>query len=300
VPAVGPVSYAAVADLMGNTGYLRDPSPNLNATVAQILLNAASRFIDEKCGRWFYDDGYYIRYFNQPSPSREVTIWPDAFGKGGTIAAAAKGATSLTYTLTYGAAPTQGEILVLDVGTNLEQVTINGPVTGTGPYTCPVTATQFQHGAGALASTTLLQFAFYENQPFPQWLTVPGDGYTPGAGNWYAFPDQPKPIATGSPLLAPWQGFDLPLIPVSNTTYLPTPRPGARTIAITAHWGYPIVPDVIKDLVLKMAARAWESRQAGWSDTTGDASVGQVNMSHHFDSRDEELLTASGFVRFAL
>jgi hypothetical protein len=303
MPGTGPVAYASVADLFGApAGYLASPSVAQNSVIAQTLLNVASRFIDEKCGRFFYDDGYYVRYFNQRMPSREITIWPDAFGKAGTIGAVAAGATSLTYTLTYGAAPIQGDVLVLDVTNNLEKVTINGVVTGTGPYTCPIAATQFGHIAGTLAASTFIQFGFYENQPLPQWVTVPGDGYTPGLGNWYAWPDQPKPIATGTSLIAPWQGFDLPLIPVSNTTYLPTPRPGARTVAITAHWGYPIVPDLIRDITLKLAARAWEHRGAGWQAAAGDdeSSGGGLNMSHHFDTRDEEILIASGYVRWAV
>lgn len=223
----GPVAYATASELMGSaSAYLRDPNNAVNNQIATTLLNAASRFIDEKCGRFFYNDGSYRRFFDG-QPNRSVTLSMDFF------------------------------------------------------------------------SVTALQLAYYENQPLNAWLTLFGDGVTAGNSNFYLWPANPKPyVSTGQPAVAPWQGFDLPLIPVSNTAYLPTPRPGRATIAMTSNWGWPLVPDLIKDLTLKMASRAWESRQAGWASLSGDVGVGTVDMSHHFDSRDEELLTASGFVRW--
>jgi len=174
-------------------------------------------------------------------------------------------------------------------------------VAGSGPYTLTVAATQFAHAAATIASTILVQFAFYENQPFSQWLTIQGDGLTGGSTNWMLWPSNPKPfLATGYTSVTPWQGFNLPAIPVTGTTYLPTPRPGSRTVAVTAHWGWPQVPDLIRDLTLKMGARAWLSRQDAWAHTSGDATMGTVNMSHHFDSRDEALLIESGYVRLAI
>lgn len=305
MPGTGPVAYGTPADLTGNTGYLRDV-PAANATILGTLLNVASRFVDEKCGRFFYNDGSYLGYLSVDSPTREVTATKDFFGKIGTIGAVSGGATSITFTSTAGLedviAPANGDTLYLDIGAPYEAVTINGAVTGTAPtFTCPITATKFGHAAGAVATSILIQFAFYENQPFSQWLTVPGDGITPGSSNYFLWPTSPKPyVVTGSTFIAPWQGFDLPLIPVSNTTYLPTPRPGSRTVAITANWGWPGVPDLIKDLTLKMASRAWLARQDAWAATSGEASVGSVDMSHHFDSRDEALLIESGFVRLAV
>jgi hypothetical protein len=314
MPQVGPVAYAATADLLGSaSAYIRDPSSTVNATIATILLNSASRFIDEKCGRFFYNDGSYTRFFDGGSrPARQVTVWPDMFASIGTVAPAGAGATSLTFTPAPGVtrAPIQGDTLALDIGLSYEQVAINGAVTGTGPYVCPVATTRFAHVANGtqnpIASTMLVQFLFYENQPqflngIPQWLTVPGDGLTAGSTNFMLWPTNPKPyVNTGVLAQAPWQGFDLPSIPVSNTIYLPTPRPGNRTIAITCNWGWVAVADLIKDLTLKMASRAWLSRQDAWAATSGDASIGTVDMSHHFDSRDEALLIESGFVRLAI
>src|SRR5215475_5562898 len=115
MPGVGPVAYAAPSDLMGPNAYLRDPSSTINSTIATTLLNAASRFIDEKCGRFFYNDGAYLGYISIDQPSRNVMATKDFFGKIGTIAAVSAGATSLTFTSTAGVedviAPAQNDIL---------------------------------------------------------------------------------------------------------------------------------------------------------------------------------------------
>src|SRR5215472_2817633 len=303
MPGVGPVAYAAPSDVMGATAYLRDPSSTINSTIMTTLLNVASRFIDEKCGRFFYNDGQYLGWVSIDSATDEITATKDFFGKIGTIAAVSAGATTLSFTSTAGVedviSPAVNDVIFLDIGAPYESVTVSA-VSGSAPtFTLTTSATKFAHAANTIATSILVQFAFYENQPFSQWLTVPGDGVTAGASNYFLWPTSPKPyIVTGNTFLAPWQGFNMPAIPVSNTTYLPTPRPGSRTVAITANWGWPGVPDLIKDMTIKLAARAWEARAAGWAVTSGDASVGTIDMSHHFDSRDEELLTSSGFVRF--
>ena len=300
MPAVGPTPYASVADLVGNTGYIRDPSA-ANSAILQILINTACRFIDEKCGRFFFNDGSYRRFFDGEA-IRELTFWPDFFFKFGTIAQANKGVTSLTFTQgPYSPVPVANDVLTIDIGAAFELATVSS-VAGTGPYTLNLSAgTGFAHPANTVVNTAQMQFAFYENQPLSQWLTVQGDGVTGGATNWFVQPTNPKPyVATGAVVQAPWYGINMPLIPVSNTTYLPTPRPGTATLALTANWGWPAVPELIKELTLKMAARAWLARQDAWAQTSGDASMGVVDMSNHFDTRDEALLIESGLVRLAI
>lgn len=72
--------------------------------------------------------------------------------KTGTIASASAGATSLSYTVGTGGAPVNGDIFVLDTGTNVSEVVTVTGVSGTGPYTLTVAATRFAHGASAPAS----------------------------------------------------------------------------------------------------------------------------------------------------
>lgn len=307
----GPIAYAAVADLFSPTaGYLANPSPTQNSQIAQTLLNMASRFIDEKCGRFFYNDGFYRRFFDGDA-SREITLpGPDLFCAWGTIAACSGGALSLSLTPgPFSPAPAAGMQLSLDIGANYELVTLsNVGALNAGAYPLTLSAgTTFAHPASTIANSLFLQFAYYENQPLSQWLTVQGDGLTGGATNYYLWPTNPKPyistIIAGQTIAVqtPWQGINMPLIPVSNTSYLPTPRPGTATIAVTGNWGWPAVPDLIRDLTLKLAARAWEHRQSGWQSESADGQVaGGLNMSHHFDTRDEELLTSSGYVRWAV
>src|SRR5262252_276178 len=119
MPGVGPIAYAGVSDVMGAGAYLRDPSSSINTQIMTTLLNAASRFIDEKCGRFFYNDGSYLGYISIDSPTREVTATKDFFGKVGTIGAVGVGATSVVFTSTAGLedviAPVNGDVLYLDI-----------------------------------------------------------------------------------------------------------------------------------------------------------------------------------------
>ncbi len=71
-------------------------------------------------------------------------------GKSGTIAAAAAGATTLTYTVTAGPPPAAGDVFTLDTGASMEQVTVSA-VAGTGPFTLTVGPTTFAHAAGTAA-----------------------------------------------------------------------------------------------------------------------------------------------------
>src|SRR5258708_13963923 len=115
MPQNGPVAYASVADLFGNNAYLRDPSNSTNSEIATTLLNVASRFIDEKCGRFFYNDGSYLRFFYNDA-RREVTLWPDTFGKIGTVAAVGVWAPSITFTSNLqacGLAAAQGHVIAV-------------------------------------------------------------------------------------------------------------------------------------------------------------------------------------------
>jgi hypothetical protein len=84
----------------------------------------------------------------------------------------------------------------------------------------------------------------------------------------------------------PWTAIDIAHIPISSTTFLPTTIPGYATVRMATHWGWPVVPDLIKDLTCKYAARLWRMRQ-----------VGEIDTHLHFDPSDEALLLSSGYKR---
>jgi len=287
-------SYATTTDL---ATYLQDANATANATIWTTLLASASRLIDLKTGQYFYADGQSTKYFDGGFDSVDTGGHP-FYGKGGTIGAVSVGATSLTYTKTYGPAPISGDVLVLDVGTLQETVTINGAVTGTGPYTCPVTATAFAHGAKTLATTIQLQLAYYENQPLAQWTAVfSGDGHTPPS-NYFMWPRNPKNAGSSADATAwrPWNSIDIAHIPVAATSFLPSTLPGYLMASLTAFWGWPVVPDDIKNMTLKIAARAWRARSTGWTTVIGSPELGAVvDVSKFFDQQDYMILKGSDY-----
>lgn len=285
-------AYATATDL---GLYLPDVSSSANTSIWNVLLSMASRFIDMKCGQYFYADGFSTKYFDGGYSQIDTGQHP-FYGKAGSIASCVQGATSLVYTRTYGPAPAIGDVFNLDIAGLNEAVTVSA-VTGTGPYTLTVGATANAHLAGTLASTIAVKLGYFENQPLPQWIgPLAGDGYTPGT-NYFLWPrNRPSAGSTADPTaLRPWFGVDIATIPVSGTTYLPSAIQGFETVALAANWGWPAVPDLIKDLTIKLAARAWHARDSGWTGASGSADTGVVFI-RHFDPIDEMTLLASDFV----
>lgn len=288
------IAYATTTDL---AEYLPGVAQTEAAAVWTTFLNSASRFLDDKLGQHFYDDGYYTRYFDGGDGEANITVGRPFYGASGTIAACALGATSLTYSASplAPAAPQVGDTLTLDIGSLQEQVAISN-VSGTGPYVLTTAATQYGHAAATGATTIEVKLAYFENQPIAEWVTIlSGDGVTPPS-NYFLWPRQRG--NAGSSLTtnarAPWYGLDIAHIPISQTTYLPSSIPGYLTVAITAHWGWPAVPDILTHITCKMAARAWRARDSGWSEVLGATDIGVVKMFQHFDPSDEYTLLSSG------
>lgn len=72
-------------------------------------------------------------------------------------------------------------------------------------------------------------------------------------------------------------------------TYRVWPR-GQRTITVTGTWGWPSVPDDIQLVALSLAARAWKSTQAGFSDVIGVDEAGQAQFSKAIGTFDSQVL----------
>ena len=295
-------SYASHTDLLGTAGYLRDPS-TANNTILDTLCSVASRFLDQMFGQFFYSDGYYTQYFTGEGMAHIDTGQYPFYGSSGTIASCSQGATSLTYTVSplCPTPPAQGNNLIIDTGPLKEVLTINGAVTGTGPYTVPVTATALAHAAGTLATTFKIDLAYFENQPPAQRvIALDGDGITPPS-NFYLWPiNRPRVGANNQSTPDnvsrwPYKGIDIAHIPISSTTFLPSSIPGYKTVYITANWGWPVVPDLVKDLTCKLAVRLWRKRQAGEGDIGGGNDAGGMgNLRELFDAQDEALILSSG------
>lgn len=72
----------------------------------------------------------------------------------------------------------------------------------------------------------------------------------------------------------------------------PLPRfcPGYANIRITGTWGFPAIPDEIREVAEVMAVRAWAGRQAGQTDQIGISEGGMPIISRTVSLRDRETL----------
>jgi hypothetical protein len=297
-------AYATTTDM---TLYVQDltQSSTTQLTTISAFLNASSRYVDEKTGQFFYDDGQYTQRFDGSGSYQIDTPYPFFFSSG-TIGAVSKGATTASYTVSQLAPrpPANNDVFTLDVGSLQEQVTVSN-VTGTGPYTLTFGATSFAHAASTLATTAQVQLAYFENQPLAQWTTqLSGDGVNPPS-NFFAWPRNRRRVgavnAQGGTADTtsrwPWYGIDIASIPISNTTYLPASIPGKLTVSLNVHWGWPVVPDAVRDVTCKIAARMWRARQAGWSEQLGTTDTGLVTMIGQLDKVDRYILELSDYNR---
>ena len=297
-------SYAAVSDLTGTGGYLRDVNATANNAILTTLLAVSSRFIDQMTGQVFYDDGFYLQPLDAQGISHIDTLLPFFFSSG-TIASAAKGATSLAYTTSTLAPniPQVNDSITLDTASLRETLVISAVSGSANPYTLTVPATGFAHVSGIMATTLQVELAYFENQPLAQRIvTLDGDAVNPPS-NMLAWPRTRPRIGAANQSTAdntsrwPWYGVDISHIPISNTTFLPSSIPGYQTVRIGAHWGWPVVPDLVKDLTCKYAARLWRMRQAGESDQGGTGEIGTASTHLHFDPSDEATLLSSRLKR---
>lgn len=295
-------SYATPTDL---GTYLPGVNVNANYSLFQAFIASASSLVTRKCNQYFWSEGPYGRFFDGEGMSQMLAGKHALYGKIGKIGACSLGATSLTFTadpIYGGPAPVIGDIFTLDQSASQELVTVSA-VSGTGPYTLTVGATQFQHAASTVASTIQVKLAYFENQPLAQWtVTLAGDGVNPGS-NYFLWPRQRPNIessASGAATLTrPWYGVDIAHIPVSGTSYLPINISGYDTVEIIAYWGWPAVPDEIKHRTLKVAARMWRMAPLGWAPVEGNADVGLVRMNQYLDPEDIEFFRTSDLVKRA-
>jgi hypothetical protein len=297
---VAATAYGTMADF---ALYMKDVNQPANTAIANLLLSSVSRWVDNQLGQYFYSDGYSTKYFDGAGSGSIETGQHKFYGKIGTIGVVGAGATSLTFTPLRGPAPVQGDALILDVGASQETVTINGAVVGSvpGPYTCPITATAAGHAAGTSATSIQVRLAYFENQPLAQWVTnLAGNGIAPPT-NYMLWPRNPRNAdSSADPTqLRPWEAIDIARIPISQTQFLPSSIPGYLTVAVTANWGWPVVPDPIRDFTARWAVKMWRSRAAGWTETIGNAATGEV---HHFlslNAMDEATVLAHDYKQWA-
>lgn len=295
-------AYGTVQDVQL---YLRDVLTAPNNQIMTFLLSAVSRWVDNQMGQYFYSDGFETKWLDGGSyvqQGNEIDTGQHPFyAKIGNIAACVAGATSLTYTPFRGPVPNNGDALTLDVANSQEQVTVNAAPTNNGDGTWGLTlaapGTRFAHVAKTSTTTLQVQLAYFENQPTANWITnLSGDGVRPPS-NYFCWPRNPRNADSSSDPTQrrPWYGIDIAHIPISNTTYLPTPITGYATIAIAAHWGWPVVPDPIKDFTVRWTVKMWRSRESGWAESIGNAETGLVHEFLRLNAMDEATVLAHDY-----
>lgn len=146
-------------------------------------------------------------------------------------------------------------------------------------------------------TVTVLKIALTENtDPTDptQWYTISGDGVTPPS-NFYLEPANPDNIGAVASQTArrPYYKIELPRQAKTNSTtdYLRAFTKGKRTVAITASWGWPQIPDDIKDLTAKIAYRLFRGSPSGWAGTEGAPEIGVTDVARVLDGNDMTTLT---------
>lgn len=131
---------------------------------------------------------------------------------------------------------------------------------------------------------TALKIALTENNDPADsslWYTISGDGVTPPS-NFYLYPDNEPEIGsvTDQTLKRPYYRIEIPANPKATTTtdYLPRFTRGHRTVAITASWGWPAIPDEIRDITVKLCIRMWRAKAAGQTGAIGSADYGTPTL----------------------
>lgn len=145
-------------------------------------------------------------------------------------------------------------------------------------------------------TVTALKIALTENNDPADstlWYTIHGDGVTPPS-NFYLGPDNQTEIGsvTDQTLKRPYYNITIPGNPWSGSTtdYLPTFTKGRRTVSIAASWGWPAVPDEIKDITIKLTIRMWRAKETGQTSSVGSADFGVAMIAKYLDVGDLETL----------
>ena len=146
--------------------------------------------------------------------------------------------------------------------------------------------------AGDFYSPTLVKIALYENADpaGTDWTTISGDGVTPPS-NYFCGPENPARLGnSASPTLTrPFHWISLPQKPnpADSTNYMRTFTQGMRTLAITASWGWPAVPDDIKDVCVKLVIRMWKAKDSGFNAVAGSPDFGTpIPVARYLDMND--------------
>lgn len=118
---------------------------------------------------------------------------------------------------------------------------------------------------GGIRAITLLEFQAYTGAT---WETVT-------AGDYF--------LRRRVGMTGPFEQLVFTDVPVGNYAYFPK---GYQNVRVTGTAGWPAIPDDITELALSIAARAWNGRQMGYTDSDTNG----IPVSNYITGRDKDIL----------
>lgn len=123
------------------------------------------------------------------------------------------------------------------------------------------------------------------------WTTLTGDGVVPPTDFFLEPSNQTYLGLNGSALTRPSYWIELPSYgPGSSTTFRGYFTAGKRTVSITANWGWPGIPDQIKDITVRIVIRAFKAAPTGFAGVTGGPDGSSPVFLRYLDGNDRATL----------
>jgi hypothetical protein len=150
-------------------------------------------------------------------------------------------------------------------------------------------------------SPTAIKIASFENADptTSDYVQLTGDGVTPPSDFFLDPANQYYVGKAGDSNHRPFTRVSIPATsPATSSTFQSVFMPGKRTVAVTASWGWPAVPDEIFQMTVKLVIRMWKSGSAGYTGLSGDPEFGpRLPIANFLDSTD--LYTLGRYQRYS-
>jgi hypothetical protein len=126
------------------------------------------------------------------------------------------------------------------------------------------------------------------------WVQLTGDGITPPSDFFFEPANEAYIGKTGDVNIKPWSRIELPATPGrTSTTFRDRFVVGKRTLAVTPQfWGWPAIPDQIKDITAKIVVRMHKAQPTGFTGQTGSPEVGAGTILNFLDINDLKVLAS--------
>jgi hypothetical protein len=119
------------------------------------------------------------------------------------------------------------------------------------------------------------------------WITLTGDGITPPTDFFLEPSNQTYVGKFGDTNKKPFWWVQLPSFgPLISSTFRGYFTSGKRTVSINANWGWPAIPDEIRDICIKIVIRMAASSGTGYTGQVGSPEYGAAIVTKYLDVND--------------